>query len=156
MSFESRKLSEEAMVDSVDSSINLMVEKDGEIRRMAMTDLPQQEVVQPDWEETNENNPSYIKNKPDLSSIGGGNASVEVYTFTNVSTGDLTDSSGAVVTAQMAYDAMLSGTIRIKIGTNICTVIGLEYNTCGAATLYFTHKGSQVGSASVNGLVEVS
>lgn len=72
MAYEYKKLSEVDVVDSVDSSVNLLVEQGSDIKKMNIGDLPiPTGQAQADWNEEDETKPSFIKNKPDLSQVGG-------------------------------------------------------------------------------------
>ena len=72
MAYEYKKLSEVDVVNSVDSDVNLIVEQNDEIKRMNIGDLPiPTGQVQADWNEEDETKASFIKNKPDLSNVGG-------------------------------------------------------------------------------------
>ena len=73
MAYEYKKLSEVDAVESVDSSVNLLVEQGSDIKKMNIGDLPiPTGQVQADWNEEDGTKPSFIKNKPDLSQVGGG------------------------------------------------------------------------------------
>lgn len=57
---EFKKLSAVEMVESVDQTATVLIEKDGVIKR-----APKNEInVQADWTETDESSPAFIKNKP--------------------------------------------------------------------------------------------
>lgn len=58
---EFKKLSAVEMVESVDQTATVLIEKDGVIKR-----APKNEInIQADWTETNSSSPAFIKNKPE-------------------------------------------------------------------------------------------
>lgn len=72
MAYEYKKLSEVDAITSADSDVNLIVEHNDEIKKLSINDLPiPTGQVQADWNEEDETKASFIKNKPDLSQVGG-------------------------------------------------------------------------------------
>jgi hypothetical protein len=118
MAYEYKKLSEVEAIDVADSSVNLIVETEDEIKKMNIGDLPIGQ-EQADWEEKDETKASFIKNKPDLSQVGGsgkitiintnapyiGSAPVSAMTFAD---------TGELVTMKKIHEALLSGQVFFK------------------------------------------
>jgi len=74
MAYQYKKLSEVEMHENP-SSPNILVEEGGEVVRVPASNLTTSgSKVQADWNETNEDSPAFILNKPDLGSIGGGDS----------------------------------------------------------------------------------
>lgn len=86
MAYEYKKLSEVTAIDAVDSAVNLLVEQNDEIKRVNVDKLPIPTQTQADWNEEDETSPSFIKNKPDLSQVGGSGSggSVEIIVIDNI------------------------------------------------------------------------
>jgi len=76
MAYEYKKLSEVEAIDVADSSVNLIVETEDEIKKLNIGDLPIGGQEQADWDEEDATKPSFIKNKPDLSQVGGSGGEV--------------------------------------------------------------------------------
>lgn len=118
MAYEYKKLSEVEAIDVADSSVNLIVETEDEIKKLNIGDLPIGQ-EQADWEEKDETKASFIKNKPDLSQVGGsgkitiintnasyiGSAQVSAMTFAD---------TGELVTMKKIHEALLSGQVFFK------------------------------------------
>lgn len=117
----------------IDSSVNLLIEQDSTIKRMNIEDIPQTK-VQADWEETNENSMAYIKNKPDLSQVGGGNTKITYFSTNNSYWGGpWYKEDGSIATAQDMYDALKQGIVRINYVDQYYSDV-LKYwidNNCG-------------------------
>jgi hypothetical protein len=75
VAYEYKKLSEVEAIDIADSSVNLIVETEDEIKKLNIGDLPIGGQEQADWNEEDETKASFIKNKPDLSNIDSGGSS---------------------------------------------------------------------------------
>ena len=109
-------------VEIVNSSIdsNVLIEENGEIKRMPVENLAVSQ-VQADWNETDATKSSFILNKPE--SLGGG-GKVVVYTGTS---GMYTDSDGNSVSAKMAVDEWNAGSIlRITDGVEEFNVVSIK------------------------------
>lgn len=109
-------------VEIVNSSIdsNVLIEENGEIKRMPVENLAVSQ-VQADWNETDATKSSFILNKPE--SLGGG-GKVVVYTGTS---GMYTDSDGNSVSAKMAVDEWNAGSIlRIAYSGTESNVVSIE------------------------------
>ena len=109
-------------VEIVNSSIdsNVLIEENGEIKRMPVENLAVSQ-VQADWNETDATKSSFILNKPE--SLGGG-GKVVVYTG---SSGMYTDSDGNSVSAKMAIDEWDAGSIlRITDGVEEFNVVSIK------------------------------
>lgn len=65
MAYEFTKLSDVTLADTLESSANVLVEENGEIKKTPKTAIG----AQADWNETDDTNPAYILNKPE--SLGG-------------------------------------------------------------------------------------
>lgn len=119
MAYEYKKLSEVEAIDVADSSVNLIVETEDEIKKLNIGDLPIGQ-EQADWDEKDETKASFIKNKPDLSQVGGSGGKITII--------DLNDSypsipnlnnvifedTGEIVTLQKIYEALLKGVVMLK------------------------------------------
>lgn len=95
-------------VEIVNSSIdsNVLIEENGEIKRMPVENLAVSQ-VQADWNETDPTKPSFIMNKPE--SLGGGSGG-KVIVFSG-SSGSYRDTNGNVVSAQTVIDEWNVGSI---------------------------------------------
>lgn len=121
-------------VEIVNSSIdsNVLIEENGEIKRMPVENLAVSQ-VQADWNETDPTEPSFIMNKPE--SLGGG----KVIVFYE-SSGSYWDTDGNVVSAQTIVDEWNVGSIlRINAQShyksNIISILpNYWYNTSTANT----------------------
>lgn len=91
MSYEFVKLSEVEVVET-STTANLLIEEDGEIKRLPASNFNTTPNVQADWNETDDTSPAYIANKPE--SLGGGG--VETIVFAT--------SSGMPYIAEEPYD----------------------------------------------------
>ena len=69
MSYEFITLSEVEVIET-SKGANLLVEEDGEIKRLPASNFNTTPNVQADWNETDDTSPAYIANKP--TSLGGG------------------------------------------------------------------------------------
>jgi hypothetical protein len=69
MSYEFIKLSEVEVIET-SKTANLLIEEDGEIKRLPASNFDTTPNVQADWNETDDSSPAYIANKPE--SLGGG------------------------------------------------------------------------------------
>ena len=127
---------------------------------MNIEDIPQNK-VQPDWEETNEDSLAYIKNKPDLSNVGGGGSTKITYFSTSNSywDGPWYKEDGSAATAQDMYDALKQGIVRINYADQYYSDI-LNYKLesgCGVYYLViaFMHPTIYNFSSAEIGIVEV-
>lgn len=125
MAYEYKKLSEVKAIDVADSSVNLIVETEDEIKKLNIGDLPIGQ-EQADWNEKDETKASFIKNKPDLSQVGG-NSSSEVIVIKADLGGnvDWTYADGTVITAESLRDKLDNGAI-VYIAE---TYSGMGYDT---------------------------
>lgn len=65
MAYEFTKLSDVTLADTIESSANVLIEENGEIKKVSKSAIG----AQADWNETDETSPAYILNKPE--SLGG-------------------------------------------------------------------------------------
>ena len=125
MSYELIKLSEVEKVSS-STSANLLIEENGEIKRLSAKNLTNaQPQVQADWNETDDTKPSYIANKPT-------NLNVNVLTYFTGS-GYLT-LDGVPQSREMIKEAWESGAdmrIRLNFGDQViedASIVGISYS----------------------------
>ena len=113
MAYEYKKLSEVDVVNSVDSDVNLIVEQNDKIKKMNIGDLPiPTGQVQADWNEEDGTKPSFIKNKPDLSQVGGsGGGEVIVIKVDYSGNADWTYADGTAMTPETLRDKFEAGAI---------------------------------------------
>ena len=132
------KLNEVTLVDtSVEP--NLLVEVDGEIKRMPAENLvtPQ---AQSDWNETDPTKPGYILNKPE--SLGGGKVITYTTTWTN--------QDGSPIDKQQLLGEWNAGSIlRYKVNDSMTTNItavkyGLVSGSEVLTVIYLTEVGYNV------------
>ena len=119
MSYEFKKLSEVEVTDVADSSVNLIVETNDDIKKLNIGDLPIGQ-EQADWNEEDATKASFIKNKPDLSQVGGSGGKITIidtHTYyasgIDVKTMTFADTGEAVTMAKL-YEALLSGSVWFK------------------------------------------
>lgn len=116
MAYKYTKLSDVELTNVADNSTNLLVEREGTIQKLNVKDLTPAN-VQPDWDETNENSPAFILNKPDLSQAGGGSAKITYFVLSD-NDSQLKLENGAYATTQEVYDAFTSGIVLLKSSYN--------------------------------------
>ena len=111
MAHEYKKLSEVEVIDVADSSVNLIVETNDEIKKLNIDDLPIGGQEQADWNEEDETKPSFIKNKPDLSQVGGssGGEVIVINTDKNFLNADWHYADGTVITPESLRDKLEAG-----------------------------------------------
>lgn len=101
MAYNFTKLSETPIVESTEVTPNILIEDDGDIKRISADDLTTPQ-VNADWNETDVTSPAFIMNKP--TSLGGGaGANVVTYKLSYV------DSSGSYVLGGIVYDSGSGG-----------------------------------------------
>ena len=121
MAYNFTKLSEATLVDSTNTTPNILIEDGGDIKRISADDIATPQ-VKADWNETDVTSPAFILNKPE--SLGGGGANVVSYTLDS---GALM-LDGAAVTAQAVVDEWNNGSImRIDSGTKSGMVVSISY-----------------------------
>ena len=138
MEYKFKSITDVDTTETIDSNINLLVEQDSVIKKMNIEDIPQNK-VQPDWEETNENSMAYIKNKPDLSNVGGGGSTkITYFTASNSYWYEWYKEDGSTATAQDMYEALQQGIVRIKYDNTCSDVLKYYISTggCGISYLY--------------------
>jgi hypothetical protein len=119
MAYEYKKLSEVEAIDVADSSVNLIVETEDKIKKLNIGDLPIGQ-EQADWEEEDETKASFIKNKPDLSQVGGSGAAITIVNLNSnypsaASVNRMTfEDTGELVTMEKLYEALLNGIVKFK------------------------------------------
>ena len=110
MAYKYTKLSDVELTNVADNSTNLLVEREGTIQKLNVKDLTPAN-VQPDWDETNEDSPAFILNKPDLSQVGGGGAKI---TYFVLSGNVIKREDGSNAPTQEVFDAFTSGIVLLK------------------------------------------
>lgn len=116
MAYKYTKLSDVELTNVADNATNLLVEREGTIQKLNVKDLAPAN-VQPNWDETNEDSPAFILNKPDLSQVGGGSAKITYFVLSgNDNHIKLEDGTGA--TSQEVYDAFTSGIVLLKMSND--------------------------------------
>lgn len=138
MAYNFTKLSEAPIVDSTEVTPNILIEDDGDIKRISADDITTPQ-VNADWNETDVTSPAFILNKPEF--IGGG-ANVITYNLSytpesgsiyQFSKG-LWDPNNGFVTASTIVDEWNNGTImRINDGTRLGQVSSVCYTTNSGA-----------------------
>lgn len=109
MAYEYKKLSEVEVTDVADSSVNLIVETEDEIKRLNIGDLPIGQ-EQADWEEEDETKASFIKNKPDLSQVGGSGGGEFIWIKVSYNgVADWTYADGTTITPESLKEKIESG-----------------------------------------------
>lgn len=132
MAIQTTKLSE---VEIINSAVNpkLIIEDEGEIKRIS-PEVVAPSQVQADWDEEDTTSPSYIQNKPDISSGGGG--AVYVYNAGGHPTVDvlsieLDSSLSAQENSDLFYERVSSGLIILKWEDGLITPV-LGYDVDGS------------------------
>lgn len=155
MAYEFKKINTVDTVSTIDNNINLVVEQTGTVKRMNIADIPQR--AQADWNETNESSPAYILNKPDLSSVGGGNASITYFIMSYganlgdppiVKVGD-TWATATPLTKSAVVDAFNNGIVRMKYAANansVVTLLSYKYPASGFGTVYYIDSAGTIAS----------
>lgn len=152
MAYEFKKINTVDTVSTIDNNINLVVEQTGTVKRMNIADIPQR--AQADWNETNESSPAYILNKPDLSSVGGGNASITYFIMSDgvdapiVKVGDTWDTA-TPLTKSAVVDAFNNGIVRMKYAANansVVTLLSYKYPASGFGTVYYIDSAGIIAS----------
>lgn len=147
MAYNFTKLSETPIVESTEATPNILIEDDGDIKRISAVDLTTPQ-VNADWDETDVTSPAFIMNKP--TSLGGG-ANVITYaisrTISSESVPDylvkFVDREYVVVTAQEVIDTWDNGAIiRIRDYSTGCISQALG--------IYYTMSSGAVTSAAVS------
>ena len=149
MSYTYKKLTEVELVENAVDP-NLLIEENGEIKKMSASDIavPQ---VKADWNEEDPNNAAFILNKPDLSQVGGGGAKVITYCID--SAGFMDKDQTRNITPQEILDAWNEGAIlrmtRKWDNQGFGTIDGLHWTyACGSSTdlayidVYYKYQGS--------------
>ena len=140
--YEFTKLSEVPAVETVKDNLNVLVEQDGEIGKVAKTQIG----AQADWNETDETSPAYILNKPEVGSSGGKPV------FFYISNGIRKDSkNGEIASADEIVEAYFTnrGYINLTEGNILPTRITGFYISNNIARILYT-TGSIVLEASTN------
>lgn len=114
MAYEYKKLSEVEAIDVADSSVNLIVETEDEIKKLNIGDLPIGQ-EQSDWDEEDATKASFIKNKPDLSQVGGSaKVTYLLSSSLSITTKSLTFEDGSSITIPRLLEALQTGLVIIK------------------------------------------
>jgi hypothetical protein len=100
MAYNFTKLSDAELVESTVSTPNILIEEEGDIKRISADDIATPQ-VQADWNETDSGSKAFILNKPEV----GPKAITYVYN----SGLHLEDANGPLVTPQEVIDAWNSG-----------------------------------------------
>lgn len=151
MAYNFTKLSEAPIVDSIEVTPNILIEDDGDIKRISADDLTAPQ-VNADWNETDVTSPAFILNKPEF--IGGSCVNIITYNLSytpesgsiyQFSRG-LWEPNNGFATASTIVDAWNNGAImRIKDGTRLGQVSCICYTTNSGAIdsgLVYYHLGS--------------
>lgn len=149
MSYTYKKLTEVELVENAVDP-NLLIEENGEIKKMSASDIavPQ---VKADWNEEDPNNAAFILNKPDLSQVGGGGAKVITYCID--SAGIMDKDQTRNITPQEILDAWNEGAIlrmtKRYANNGLGTIDGLYWTyACGSSTdlariiVYYKYEGT--------------
>lgn len=142
MAYEYKKLSEVEVADVVDSSVNLIVETNDEIKKLNIGDLPIGAQEQADWNEEDATKASYIKNKPDLSQVGGSGGGTTIVNFNAYYPSGATESNmtfedtGEPVTLQRMYESLLNGRVLFKIDRPASSELAPQQEYYPAAAFY--------------------
>ena len=147
MAYNFTKLTEVAMTENIDDSVNLLIEQGDDIKRMSLGNIPQR--AQADWNETNEASPAFILNKPDISS-GGGNASITYFLISGTS---VVDENKIKVTKAAMLEALNSGIVKLKwaIGAESeTTVLSYAVPASGSPAVYFINSQGAITSCTTN------
>lgn len=143
MAYNFTKLSEAPIVTSTDVTPNILIEDDGDIKRISADDLTTPQ-VNADWNETDITSPAFIMNKPEIIS-GGGNANIVTYnlSYSTLSgsayvsnPGLWNDSTGGYITASEIVDEWNNGSIiRVASSNNLQhgSVVSLSYSVNSGA-----------------------
>lgn len=149
MSYTYKKLTEVELVENAVDP-NLLIEENGEIKKMSASDIavPQ---VKADWNEEDPNNAAFILNKPDLSQVGGGGAKVITYCIDSAGVMDKDQTRN--ITPQEILDAWNEGAIlRMtdrRENNGLGTIDSLYWSyACGSSgalasiTVYYSYEGT--------------
>lgn len=121
MSYEFIKLSDVEIVETSQTA-NLLIEEDGEIKRLPVSNFDTIPNVQADWNETDDTSPAFIVNKPEIS--GGGkviNFSVDSGVFM---------ADGESLNAQQVVDKWRNGEVlRYNCYGTECQIINVSFST---------------------------
>lgn len=103
--YEFTRLSDVPVVETVQDNLNVLVEQDGEIGKVAKTQIG----AQADWNETDETSPAFILNKPEVG--GGGSGTPIVFYISNgLRKGSI---NGELAEIQEVVDAYFSGNAHV-------------------------------------------
>lgn len=108
MAYNFTKLSDAELVESTVSTPNILIEEEGDIKRISADDIATPQ-VQADWNETDSGSKAFILNKPEVGP--------KIITYVDNSGLHLEDANGPLVTPQEVVDAWNSGSI-LRIGNN--------------------------------------
>lgn len=138
MAYNFTKLTEVAMVENTGDNVNLLVEQNNDIKRMNISDIPQR--AQADWNETNESSPAFILNKPDLSSIGGGNAAITYFIISGVY---IKDENNTTISKAIMEEALNNGIVKLKWSANNnteTTVLSYSIPASGSPKVFYVNS----------------
>ena len=141
MAYEYKKLSEVEAIDVADSSVNLIVETEDEIKKLNIGDLPIGGQEQADWNEEDATQASFIRNKPDLSQVGGGVKTTYLNTNGFASLLDWSFEDGTPLTAKNLFNALQEGSVIIKFETP--ATLGVAEGTAYCPILSYKHCPEQ-------------
>lgn len=129
MAYNFTKLSETPIVESTDATPNILIEDNGDIKRISADDLTTPQ-VNADWNETDVTSPSFIMNKPE--SLDGGGVKFLCYT---VDSGALM-LNGVSTTASEVVEEWKNGSIlRVKTDRTLGSVINVTYTLSSGAAI---------------------
>lgn len=135
MAYNFTKLSETPIVESTKVTPNILVEDNGDIKRISADRISANQ-INADWNETDSSSPAFIMNKPE--SLGGGGANIVTYTMNSGSI----MLNGSRASAQNIIDEWNNGSIlRLESYNSYSQILSIDYT---------------VNSGSINGTITYS
>lgn len=148
MSYNFFKLGEVEKINSPESP-NILIEENGRIKRVSPENIIP-EIPRPDWNESDETSPAYIKNKPN--NVGGSNIITYVLSYDNTVSENSLYKDGQFVNCQDFFNDYNNNVIKIINGSNISDVLSISYTMSGSNYINIHAKYYDIQSASIKGV----